>query len=89
MFGPHRAAVHSLWTSLFICAAFFLPQTCHIDFDGREGVFYRCNATNELNQRVGDIEEKVLMYEVQLCLSFCSDWRRGRNGQKNSVLVLQ
>eukprot|EP00892_Ulva_mutabilis_P006562 jgi/Ulvmu1/4278/UM198_0002.1 len=36
------------------------------DFDGCEGVFYRCSATDVLNQRVGDIEEKVLTYEAQL-----------------------
>lgn len=42
------------------------------DFDGREGVFYHCNATNELNQRVGDIEERVLTFEVRLHRRECA-----------------
>lgn len=34
------------------------------DFDGLEGVFYRCHATDELNERIGDVEERVLTLEV-------------------------
>lgn len=35
------------------------------DFDGHEGVFYVCNATRQLNEEIGDLEQRVLAREVR------------------------
>ena len=34
------------------------------DVDGHEGVFYTCNATQELNEEVGDLEQRIIALEV-------------------------
>lgn len=38
------------------------------DFCGQEGVLYRCDATKQLNEEIGDLEQRVLALEV--CFAF-------------------
>lgn len=34
------------------------------DFDGHEGVFYRCGMTDMLNRDVGNVQQKISIVEV-------------------------
>jgi hypothetical protein len=34
------------------------------DFDGHEGMFYVCNLTKQLNEEIGDLEQRVIAFEV-------------------------
>ena len=36
------------------------------DFDGHEGMFYSCNATKQLNEEIGDLEQRVISREVRV-----------------------
>lgn len=38
------------------------------DFDGHEGVFYRCGMTDMLNRDVGNLQQKISIAEV--CIAF-------------------
>ena len=51
----------------------FKQWTYESDFGGHEGTFYTCNATQELNEEIGDLEQRILSLEVR-CAAACFAW---------------
>lgn len=43
----------------------FAKWSDEADFGGHEGVFYTCDATRQLNEQVGDLEQRILALEVR------------------------
>lgn len=68
LFCHGRALPEPLLQSVF---AEYLQWSYEADFGGHEGVFYTCSATQQLNEKVGDLEQRILALEVRRGVTHC------------------
>jgi hypothetical protein len=69
MFSHGRSIPEALLQNVF---SDYRVWSHEADFDGHEGVFYRCQITDDLNERVGNIEQKIEMLEVCTLQQTCT-----------------
>lgn len=62
MFSHGAEIPDALIQSMFADYEFWSHEA---DFDGHEGVFYRCGMTNMLNRDIGNVQQKISTIEVQ------------------------